>query len=319
LVQVTDLCVEFPGQSGPVRAVDGVSLTIHEREAVGLVGESGSGKSVTAFSLLGLIPAGGSIVGGRVQFRGRALAAMSPRELRGIRGNQIGMVFQEPAAALDPVFRIGDQIAETIRQHRKAGRKEAWQLAVDGLARVGVPDAAQRARDYPHELSGGLRQRAMIAVALAADPCLLVADEPTTALDVTVQAQILDLFARIRREREASLLLISHDLDVVAQVVERVLVMVSGRVVESAPCEVLFDRARHPYTLGLLRSRPSLDAGRGGRLPVISGAPGAVVARGCCFQDRCEYVQDRCRDEVPELRGAGTGHQVACLRFEEIS
>ena len=314
-----DLRVHFETDTGPVCAVDGVSFEIREREAVGLVGESGSGKSVAAFSLLGLIPGGGRVTCGRVQFRGRALAAMSPRELRSMRGGQIGVVFQEPAAALDPVFRIGDQIAETIRQHRKVSRGQAWRLAAEGLARVGVPDAAARARDYPHELSGGLRQRAMIAVALAGEPSLLVADEPTTALDVTVQAQILDLFAQIRREQQTALLLISHDLDVVAQVVDRVLVMVSGRVVESAPCRALFDHAYHPYTRGLLRSRPSLDGRPGERLPVIAGVPGGKVEQGCCFHPRCEHVQDRCRSEAPVLRVAGPEHQVACLRVEEIS
>ncbi len=321
LLSVRDLRILFDTDAGEERAVDGVSFDIRAGEAVGLVGESGCGKSVTALSLLRLVPEPpGRYADGSIQLRGRDLLGASERELRSIRGGEIGLVFQEPAAALDPVFTIGDQVAEGVRAHAPLTRREARARAVELLDSVGLEDLPPRARDYPHQLSGGMRQRAMIAVALAGDPALVVADEPTTALDVTLQAQILGLLERIRRERGTALLLVSHDLDVVASRVDRVLVMYAGRVVEEAPADRLFQRAAHPYTRGLLASRPRLSAGRGGRLPAIPGRPPDPAAHppGCRFHPRCESAVDRCRTELPELRAAGESGRAACHRLEEL-
>ncbi len=321
LLAVRGLRIQFDSPGGPARAVDGVDFQVDEGEAVGLVGESGSGKSATALALLRLVPEPpGRYVDGEVRLRGTDLLTLSERQLRPVRGGEIGLVFQEPAAALDPVFSVLDQVAEGIRAHARLTRREARDRAVELLARVGFADAERRGRDYPHQLSGGMRQRAMIAIALSGDPALVVADEPTTALDVTLQAQILNLLARIRRERGVSLLLVSHDLDVVASVVDRVLVMYAGRLVETAPASALLGGARHPYTRGLLAGRPRLEGEVPERLPAIPGRPPDPrdLPDGCRFHPRCEHVVDRCRADVPPLREAGIGHRVACHRFEEI-
>ncbi len=321
LLSVRDLRIQFDTDGGPAVAVDGVSFRIHRGEAVGLVGESGSGKSVTALALLRLLPEPPArVTGGEVLLDGLDLLAADERELRKARGGRIGLVFQEPAAALDPVFTIGDQVAEGIRAHHTISRAEARARAVELLGSVGLDDPAERARDYPHQLSGGMRQRAMIAVALAGDPALVVADEPTTALDVTLQAQILGLLDRIRRERGTALLLVSHDLDVVAGVVDRVLVMYAGRLVEELPAARLLDGARHPYTRGLLACRPRLTATRGERLTTIPGRPADPrdLPAGCRFHPRCAHAIDRCRDEIPRLRSSSAGGRAACHRFEEL-
>lgn len=322
LLAVRDLRIHFETPEGPVRAVDGVDLRVDGGEAVGVVGESGSGKSALALSLLRLVPEPpGVYAGGEVRLRGRDLLGLTERELRAVRGGEIGLVFQEPASALDPVFSILDQVAEGIRAHADVSRREARDRSVDLLTRVGFADAAQRGRDYPHQLSGGMRQRAMVAIALSGDPALVVADEPTTALDVTLQAQILGLLDRIREERGTSLLLISHDLDVVASVVDRVLVMYAGQLVETAPASGIFGGARHPYTRGLLSCRPRLDGDVPARLPAIPGRPPDPLdlPSGCRFHPRCEHAIDRCRAEVPELRVAAEDHRAACHRFEELS
>ena len=321
LLDVVGLRVEFHTDLGVVRAVDGLSFHLDEGDALGLVGESGCGKSVTALSLLRLVPSPpGRYRDGVIRYRGLDLLTAEDRELRRVRGLEVGFVFQEPGAALDPVFRIGDQVAEGMRVHLGLGRAEARARAIGLLEQLGFEDAARRADDFPHQLSGGMQQRAMLAIALACDPSLIIADEPTTALDVTLQAQILALLGRIRRERGTSLLLISHDLDVVAGVVDRVVVMYAGRAVEQASASTLFHGARHPYTRALLACRPRLAGSGDRRLPAIPGAPPAPGERmdGCPFHPRCEHAVDRCRAEVPAERPAGEDHVVACHRWEEL-
>ncbi len=326
LLQFDGLRVVFDTDGGPVPAVDGLDLAVGAGEAVGLVGESGCGKSVAALAALRLLPEPPArVAGGRVVVAGRDVAGLSGAGLRRLRGGDVAMVFQEPMTALNPVFRIGAQIAEAVRAHRDAGRAAARAEAERLLGDVGIPDPAARARDYPHEFSGGMRQRAMLAMALAGDPALLIADEPTTALDVTVQAQILALLATLRRERGMALLLISHDLGVVAEVVDRVAVMYAGRCVEQAPSGALFATPRHPYTRALLRSRPSVageGAGRrgGARLASIPGAVPTGPARppGCAFHPRCAHAVERCREELPALRPAGERQHAACHRLEEL-
>jgi len=322
LLQIEGLRVQFETEHGRVPAVDGLTLDIGPGEAVGLVGESGCGKSVAALALLRLLPTPPArVAGGRVVFRGRDVLAMDRRALRALRGGDVAMVFQEPMTALNPVFRVGDQVAEAVRAHQDVSRAEARTRAARLLGDVGIPDPEARARDYPHEFSGGMRQRAMLAMALAGDPALLVADEPTTALDVTVQAQILDLLGTIRRERGTSLLLISHDLGVVADVVDRVVVMYAGRDVEQAPAAALFAEPGHPYTRALLQSRPWLGGMEKTRLPSIPGAVPTGVERpaGCPFHPRCEHAVERCREEPPAVRDAGPGRRAACHRLEELS
>ncbi|MBF0170034.1 MAG: ABC transporter ATP-binding protein [Nitrospinae bacterium] len=300
LLEIDNLTVRFSGPDGVARAVNGVSYAVEAGQAVGVVGESGCGKTVTALSILRLIQPPGKISGGRILFEGTDLLTLSEEEMRKVRGAEIAMIFQEPMTALNPVFTIGDQIGEGIRLHRGVGKKEARQQAIEGLARVGVPDPAGRVDAYPHQLSGGLRQRAMIAMALALDPKLVVADEPTTALDVTIQAQILDLMNRMRVDTGAGFVLITHDLGVVAQTCDTVVVMYAGRVVESAPVGELFENPRHPYTRGLLASIPSRGK-PGERLREIPGSVPSIFAlpQGCPFHPRCPEVMERCRVEAP--------------------
>ena len=318
LLAVDDLQVQFDNTGGAVRAVDGLSFELGAGEALGLVGESGCGKSVTSLSLLRL-QSPGRITGGRIVWRGLDLVGAPEARIREIRGRQVGMVFQDPVSSLDPVMAVGAQLAETFAQLRGAHRKEARRLAVEALQRVGMPDPAVRARYYPHQLSGGQCQRVMIAAALAGDPRLLVADEPTTALDATTQARILRLLDRLRREQELALLLVSHDLDVVAHLTDRVLVMYAGRAAEVAPTAALFDGALHPYTQGLLASRPSLTGARRSRLTALPGSVRDLPAAGCAFRPRCSRADERCAREVPQLLPAGEGHAVACHRVAEDS
>jgi peptide/nickel transport system ATP-binding protein len=314
LLELRDLRVRFPTRGGDVHAVSGLSLSVGPGETVGVVGESGSGKSVTFMTVMGLIDRRDAQVSGEVLFKGRDLLAATPRELRRLRGRSIAMVFQDPMTALHPMFRIGDQIAETIRAHSDIGRREAGGLAVAALARVGIPAPEQRARQYSHELSGGMRQRAMIAMALCLEPQVLIADEPTTALDVTVQAQVLELLAEIQERSGLAVVLITHDLGIVAQVASRTVVMYAGRAVEVGSREQVFSEPRHPYTWGLLDSIPRAGA-RAGRLVPIPGSPPSLVRPppGCPFGPRCAYRMEHCASAVPPLVDAdGDGHADAC-------
>ncbi|HEY2514463.1 MAG TPA: ABC transporter ATP-binding protein [Polyangiaceae bacterium] len=332
LLSVRDLVTSFATGFGTgrraVRAVDGVSFDVAEGTTVGLVGESGCGKSVTSLSILRLVPdPPGRIESGAITFRGRDLLALPEREMRAVRGDQISMIFQEPMTSLNPVYTVGSQIVEAIRLHRKVSRGEAHERAVHMLRQVGIPSPEESARSYPHELSGGMRQRVMIAMALSCDPSLLIADEPTTALDVTIQAQILELLRRLQSELGMSVLLITHDLGIVAEYARHVLVMYAGKIVESAPVVDLFGRPRHPYTLGLLESAPRAGArfrarGERVRLPTIEGmVPDlAHLPPGCRFQDRCPMAIDRCRAEEPELlpMPGESGRLSRCWRAEEV-
>jgi len=314
LLQVRDLSTWFHAGRIVARAVDGVSFDVMPHETVGLVGESGCGKSVTSLSILRLIERPGRIEpGSRIEFEGRDLLTLDDRAIRDIRGNRISMIFQEPMTSLNPVFTVGDQVAEVARVHSGASRREAWDRAVDMLQQVGVPAPAERAREYPHQLSGGLRQRAMIAMALMMHPALLIADEPTTALDVTIQAQILELLAELQERVGMSILLITHDLGVIAESASRVLVMYAGQIVEQAPVRALFAAAHHPYTEGLLSAMPRMGARRE-RLTVIPGTVPSPTEwpSGCRFHDRCAYAWDRCRVEAPPLYQIGTGHVSRC-------
>jgi peptide/nickel transport system ATP-binding protein len=315
LLEVRNLQTHFFTRAGVAKAVDGVSFDIAAGETLALVGESGCGKSVTAFSVLRLIAdPPGRIVGGSIRLDGEDLLAMTDAQMRAVRGNRIAMIFQEPMTALNPVFTIGDQIAEAVLQHRALDRKAAWRRTVELLERVRLPDAARRAHEYPHRLSGGLRQRAMIAMALACEPKLLIADEPTTALDVTIQAQILDLIGELKRETGMGVLLITHDLGVVAQHAQRVAVMYAGRIVEQAPIGDLFAIPQHPYTRGLLASIPKGGAASD-RLTEIPGMVPALTAmpHGCAFRPRCPLAFQRCDRERPELSPVVAHRRVACF------
>ncbi len=321
LLRIDGLKTRFQTDSGSFLAVDDVSFDLLPGETLGVVGESGCGKSVTALSIMRLIPSPpGRIAGGRIEFEGKDLLALPERSMQAIRGNQIGMIFQEPMTSLNPVFTVGSQISEGIRLHRGASRSAARDRAVEMLRRVGIPAPEERADHYPHQLSGGMRQRVMIAMALACDPKLLIADEPTTALDVTIQAQILELIRRLQRERGMSVLLITHDLGVVAETCDRVVVMYAGKVVERASAARLFEQPRHPYTAGLLRSQPGFALpGDGRQRPRLQAIRGTVPAltelkRGCRFADRCDSRQPDCDDHEPPLVQLGTlPHHVACF------
>ncbi|ASP89691.1 ABC transporter ATP-binding protein (plasmid) [Sinorhizobium meliloti] len=322
LLRVEKLRTYFHTQGRTVRAVEDVSFSVQKGSTVCLVGESGSGKSATAFSILNLIPKSlGRIVAGKVLYQGQDLLQFSPRRQRGILGNEIAMIFQEPATALNPVYTIGEQIAEMLRTHRKCGSHEARRQAKAMLDRVGIPDAERRLDDYPHQLSGGMRQRAMIAIALACGPKLLIADEPTTALDATVQSQILGLLHDLRRETGMALLFITHDLSVVAEIADRVLVMYAGRVVEEGEVTEIFDNPRMPYTRALLSARPDLncDIGSSRRLSTIPGSPPdlANLANGCSFHPRCRDATGDCFNRMPELEDVH-GHRVRCLHWRQI-
>jgi oligopeptide/dipeptide ABC transporter ATP-binding protein len=315
LLDVDDLSVQFWTGGGTVYAVNGISFEVAAGETLGIVGESGCGKSVTALALLGLLPRAGRVKSGTARLEGRDLLQLTDRELRRLRGRQIAMIFQDPMTSLNPVLTIGRQIREAVETHFDVDRKEAEAKAVEALDRVGIPSAKARLRDYPHQFSGGMRQRAMIAMALACEPKLLIADEPTTALDVTIQAQILGLLRELVAEEDAALILITHDLGVVAGTCERVNVMYAGMFMETGSAEQLFGSPRHPYTLGLLQSAPRLDAGRRLRLHPIEGSPPNMLRAptACPFQPRCTYEVDLSRREVPQLVEIEPGHKVACF------
>ena len=321
LLEVKDLVTEFPTRKGVVRAVDGVSFTIDTGEILAIVGESGSGKSVTSLSIMRLLQEPGHVAAGSIVFEGRDLLGLSEREMEGVRGAKISMIFQEPMTSLNPVYRVGDQIVEAIRIHTNLSKKEAHERAVEMLRVVGIPSPEERVNDYPHQMSGGMRQRVMIAMALACNPSLLIADEPTTALDVTIQAQILDLIYKLRDEFNMAVLLITHDLGVVSEVADRVVVMYCGQVVEEAKKEELFEDPQHPYTLGLLRSIPRIEDDSSERLYVIEGTvPNPLhMPPGCPFSDRCDRKMDICTQLCPALMDMPNkpGRRVRCHLFAE--
>ena len=317
ILDVRDLRVELPLSRGTVHAVDGASLQIEAGEAFGLVGESGCGKSMTLRAIMGLLPRPGHIVGGEVLFEGEDLVTASPRRLRDVRGGSISMIFQEPMTALNPVMRVGDQIAEAPQVHLGLSRTAARERALDLMRRVGIPDPVRRARAYPHELSGGLRQRIMIAIALSSDPKLILCDEPTTALDVTIQDQILKLLLNLRREFGVSVVFVTHDLAVVAETCERLAVMYAGQIVETGTVDEVFRAPRHPYTLGLLRSVPDFDSVQDS-LSAIQGAPPDLVLPppGCRFHPRCPFAQDDCISGEFPLRPLSAGRATACIHSD---
>jgi oligopeptide/dipeptide ABC transporter ATP-binding protein len=321
LLEVKDLQTHFPTRAGLVRAVDGVSFHLDRGELLGLVGESGCGKSITALSVMRLIAAPGKIVNGEILFDGKDLLKLSDAEMREMRGDDIAMIFQDPMTSLNPVFTVGEQIAEALRLHRKMSRSEARKATIEAMREVAIPDPARRLDDYPHQLSGGMRQRIMIAMALACHPKLLIADEPTTALDVTIQAQILELLNELRKQRELAVLLITHDLGVVAEVADRVAVMYTGRIVEQSPVDELFARPKHPYTEGLLRSVPKLtidDVTRKERLETIEGVvPSPTdLPPGCHFAPRCVHRMPRCTEGRIPLYELDGGVQVRCVLYD---
>ena len=315
LLSVEDLRVQFWTRRGTIHAVNGISFDIAAGETLGIVGESGCGKSVTSLAILGILPRAGKVTSGRANFDGRDLLRLSDRQLRRVRGKEIAMIFQDPMTSLNPVLTIGRQISEALEIHFGLRGKAAERRAAELLDRVGIPSANARVRDYPHQFSGGMRQRAMIAMALACRPKLLIADEPTTALDVTIQAQILDLLRELVSEENAALILITHDLGVVAGMCERINVMYSGLFMETGSATQLFTRPRHPYTVGLLQSIPRLDAARGERLHPIEGIPRDMLQppQACPFQPRCRYEVEQSRKEVPPLEELEPDHKVACF------
>jgi oligopeptide/dipeptide ABC transporter ATP-binding protein len=323
LLAVQGLKTHFITRQTTRRAVDGVSFHVNQGKTLGIVGESGCGKSVTSLSILRLIPEPpGRIVDGQILLRGRNLLELTEKEMQKVRGNQISMIFQEPMTSLNPVFTIGSQVAEVFRIHMKLSRREAFARAVDMLDQVNIPEAARRAREYPHQMSGGMRQRVMIAMALGCNPELLIADEPTTALDVTVQAQILELMNTLQSRLNSSILMITHDLGVIAETSDDVAVMYAGQVVEYAATTTLFDQPLHPYTQGLMRSVPRIDWIT--RQQKIEPIPGIVPdpadhPAGCRFHPRCPFVTDQCRTESPDLLPAREGHTIRCHRWLEIS
>ncbi|MFM9905307.1 MAG: ABC transporter ATP-binding protein [Pyrinomonadaceae bacterium] len=322
LLEVTNLRTQFPTRAGLVRSVDGVSFQIAEGQLLGLVGESGCGKSITALSIMRLISPPGRITNGSIKFKGEDLTVASEERMREIRGDDIAMIFQDPMTSLNPVFTVGEQIAEALRLHRNLHKKEAWAAAVAAMKEVSIPSPERRAADYPHQLSGGMRQRVMIAMALACDPALLIADEPTTALDVTIQAQILELLNELRISRKLAILLITHDLGVVAEVADRVCVMYTGKIVEESDVDELFADPKHPYTRGLLRSVPKLTGAgslKAERLKTIEGTvPSPTnLPFGCHFAPRCEYKMDICIEGEIPLTELSNGVKVRCVLHDE--
>jgi peptide/nickel transport system ATP-binding protein len=317
LLEVEDLKVHFDTDDGVVRAVDGISYTVDRGETLGIVGESGSGKSVSSLTVMGLTRSRNARISGSIRFDGKELLTSSDDELRKIRGNDIAMIFQDPLSSLHPFYKVGSQIVEAIRIHRDMSKAQAWDRAVEMLGLVGIPEPRKRAEAYPHEFSGGMRQRAMIAMALANDPKLLIADEPTTALDVTVQAQILELIERLQSEFDTAVVVITHDLGVVAEMADEIAVMYAGRIVERAPTDVIFEAPEHPYTWGLLSSIPRLDSPRDEELVPIAGRPPSLITLppGCSFHPRCPYAREAHRRIDPGLEpvDGDPRHNVACL------
>lgn len=321
LVEVRDLKVYFNTDKGIVKSVNGVSFNINEGETIGIVGESGCGKSVTAMSLMKLLPTS-KIEGGEIIFQGKDILNMNENELMGIRGNKIAMIFQEPMTSLNPAFTVGNQIIEGIMLHQDLSKEEAKKKVIDMIKLVEIPRAEEIYNSYPHELSGGMRQRIMIAMALSCNPKLLIADEPTTALDVTIQAQVLDIMKNIKEKLNTSIMMITHDLGVVAEMCDKVAVMYAGKIIEVAKVVELFKNPKHPYTIGLLKSKPILGENKGKRLYSIPGqVPNPIgIPDSCYFSDRCEKVCDKCRTQIPPLIELNDGHRIACWLYtkEEI-
>ncbi|HDX9636554.1 TPA: ABC transporter ATP-binding protein [Bacillus cereus] len=318
VVELKDLQTHFQTEEGTVKAVNHVSFSVREGETVCVVGESGCGKSVTALSIMGLIAESGSVVGGDILYEGKSLLGMKEKELRSLRGNDIAMIFQEPMTSLNPVFTVGEQIVETLREHELLSKNEAYKKAIELIRKVGIAHADEIVHSYPHELSGGMLQRIMIAVALSCNPKLLIADEPTTALDVTIQAQILDLLRQVKEEFKTSILLITHDLGVVAEMADYVVVMYGGKVIEEAPVLEIFQNPKHPYTKGLLKSKPVM----GKRIDKLYSIPGQVpnlvgLGEFCYFSGRCEHCMEICEKEAPNLNVNDENHKVACWLYEE--
>ncbi len=322
LLEVSDLRVSFRTDDGVVHAVDGMSYSVDAGRSLGIVGESGSGKSVSSLSVMGLTRARNATISGSIKLAGRELVTAPSEELRKVRGDDIAMVFQDPLSSLHPFYKVGDQLVEAVRAHRDVSRAQALDRALEMLDLVGIPDARGRVNSYPHEFSGGMRQRVMIAMALVNDPKVLIADEPTTALDVTVQAQILELMARLQRERDMAIVIITHDLGIVAELTDEIAVVYAGRIVEQGPTTAIFAAPQHPYTWGLLQSIPRLDRPPGTDLVAIPGRPPSLINRpsGCHFHPRCPYVQPRHREVDPALAPAGDDprHTVACLLDAEV-
>jgi peptide/nickel transport system ATP-binding protein len=322
LLEVENLKVHFETEDGLVKAVDGISYTVERGQTFGIVGESGSGKSVSSLTMLGLTRARNARISGAVRFDGKDLLGASEDDLRTIRGNEIAMIFQDPLSSLHPFYKVGSQIAEGVLAHRDVSKAQAWDRAVEMLSLVGIPEPRRRADAYPHEFSGGMRQRAMIAMALANDPKLLIADEPTTALDVTVQAQILELIERLQGEFDTAVVVITHDLGVVAEMADDIAVMYAGRIVEKADVDTIFEAPEHPYTWGLLSSIPRLDSPRGEELVPIAGRPPSLITLpgGCSFHPRCPYVEESHKTIDPKLEPVpgNPAHQVACLLEPEV-
>jgi len=318
LLEVSDLHTHFFTKSGTVKAVDGVDFEISPGETLGIVGESGSGKSMTAMSILGLVPSPpGKIADGKIHFKGENLLHKSPKQMRKIRGKEIGMIFQDPMTSLNPVFTIEKQMMETILAHENTSKKEAKARTLELLDLVGIPEPQKRLKSFPHEFSGGMRQRVMIAMALSCNPSLLIADEPTTALDVTIQAQILELLKRMQRELDMAIIMITHDLGVVAEVCDRVMVMYAGKPAEFSDANNLFDNGKHPYTQGLMNSIPKITSNKQ-KLEAIDGVPPDLrdLPDGCSFAPRCKHVMESCLTNDPELLKVGENHQVRCLLYE---
>lgn len=318
VVELRDLQTHFQTDEGTVKAVNHVSFAVREGETVCVVGESGCGKSVTALSIMGLIAESGSVVGGDILYEGKSLLGMKGKELRSLRGNDIAMIFQEPMTSLNPVFTVGEQIVETLREHELLSKNKAYKKAIELIRKVGIARADEIVHSYPHELSGGMLQRIMIAVALSCNPKLLIADEPTTALDVTIQAQILDLLRQVKEEFKTSILLITHDLGVVAEMADYVVVMYGGKVIEEAPVLEIFQNPKHPYTKGLLKSKPVM----GKRIDKLYSIPGQVpnlvgLGEFCYFSGRCEHCMEICEKEAPNLNVNDENHKVACWLYEE--
>ncbi|ANS45722.1 peptide ABC transporter ATP-binding protein [Bacillus thuringiensis] len=318
VVELKDLQTHFQTEEGTVKAVNHVSFAVREGETVCVVGESGCGKSVTALSIMGLIAESGSVVGGDILYEGKSLLGMKEKELRSLRGNDIAMIFQEPMTSLNPVFTVGEQIVETLREHELLSKNEAYKKAIELIRKVGIARANEIVHSYPHELSGGMLQRIMIAVALSCNPKLLIADEPTTALDVTIQAQILDLLRQVKEEFKTSILLITHDLGVVAEMADYVVVMYGGKVIEEAPVLEIFQNPKHPYTKGLLKSKPVM----GKRIDKLYSIPGQVpnlvgLGEFCYFSGRCEHCMEICEKEALNLNVNDENHKVACWLYEE--
>jgi oligopeptide/dipeptide ABC transporter ATP-binding protein len=324
LLEIKNLVTVFDTTRGRIKAVDGVSLMVNAGETLGIVGESGCGKTMLALSIMGLIPQNGSIISGEINFMGKDLLKISSDEIRAQRGNEMAMIFQEPMTSLNPVFRIGEQIAETIKLHQNLSAKDAFALSIEKLKEVGIPQPERRAQDYPHQLSGGMRQRVMIAMAMSCHPHLLLADEPTTALDVTIQAQILDLISELKEKNNMAVILITHDLGIIAQAAEKVAVMYAGKIVESSSVEEIFAEPLHPYTRGLIDSLPArcgdVNDDRGKHLKVIPGSVPSLydLKPGCRFLERCTYADEKSAEREPILEEFAPGHWAACWNIRNI-